>query len=98
MYDENGIYRPVELHESIGTRFKELFGIFQVHSAMLKLYDSEFSNIMIVRCKLKYLDFFLASLVLSDPSVTVVSMSGTLKRLRKNVSKMGFRNIKNIRC
>ena len=97
MYDASGIYRPVQLHERIGIRFKELFGNFQLQSAMLKLYDSEFGNIMIVRCKLKYLDCFLVSLVLSEPSLTVVSISGTLKKLRKNVSKMGFRNIKNIR-
>jgi len=34
---------------------------------------------------------------LSEPFLTVVSISGTLKKLRKNVAKMGFRNIKNIR-
>jgi len=97
MYDESAIYQPFQLHERIGIRFKELFGIFQMQSAMLKLYDSEFGNIMIVRCKLKYLDYFLVSLVFSEPSLTVVSISGTLKKLRKNVSKIGFRNIKNIR-
>jgi RNase P/RNase MRP subunit POP5 len=97
MYDESGIFRPFQLHERIGIRYKELFGIFQMQSAMLKMYDSEFGNIMIVRCKLKYLDYFLVSVVLSEPSLTVVSISGTLKRLRKNVSKLDFRNIKNIR-
>ena len=68
-----------------------------MQSATLRLYDSEFGNIMIVRCKLKYLDCFLVSLVLSEPPLTVISISGTLKKLRKNVSKMDFRNIKNIR-
>ena len=97
MYDENSIYRPFQLHEKIGIRFKELFGVFQMQSALLKLYDSEFGNVMIVGCKLKYLDYFLVSLVLGEPSLTVVSISGTLKRLRKNVSKMDFRNIKNNR-
>ena len=97
MYDESGTYRPFQLHERIGIRFKELFGIFQMQSAILKLYDSDFGNIMIVRCKLKYLDYLLVSLVLSEPSLTVVSISGTLKKLKKNLSKMGCRNIKNIR-
>lgn len=97
MYDESGTYRPFQLHERIGVRFKELFGIFQMQSAILKLYDSDFGNIMIVRCKLKYLDYFLVSLVLSEPSLTVVSISGTLKKIKKNLSKMGCRNIKNIR-
>jgi hypothetical protein len=62
---------------------------------MLKLYDSEFGNIMIVGCKLKYLDYFLVSLTLTQPALTVISLSGTLKKLRKNVSRLGVRNIKN---
>ncbi len=97
MYDDNAKNRPFQLNEKIGIRFKELFGVFQMQSAMLKIYDSDFGNIMIMGCKLKYLDYFLVSLVLGEPSLTVVSISGTLKKLRKNVSKMGFRNIKNNR-
>ena len=97
MYDEDSIYRPFQLHEKIGIRFKELFGTFQMQSAVLKLYDSEFRNILIIGCKLKYLDYFLVSLVFGEPSLTVVSVSGTLKRLRMNVTRMGFRNIKNNR-
>ncbi len=97
MYDDNAKDRPFQLNEKIGIRFKELFGVFQMQSAMLKIYDSDFRNIMIMGCKLKYLDYFLVSLVLGEPSLTVVSISGTLKKLRKNVSKMGFRNIKNNR-
>ncbi len=97
MYDDNAKNRPFQLNEKIGIRFKELFGVFQMQSAMLKIYDSDFRNIMIMGCKLKYLDYFLVSLVLGEPSLTVVSISGTLKKLRKNVSKMGFRNIKNNR-
>ncbi|MGE5683800.1 MAG: hypothetical protein ACM3ZS_01505 [Nitrososphaerota archaeon] len=97
MFDDNAKDRPFQLNEKIGIRFKELFGVFQMQSAMLKIYDSDFGNIMIMGCKLKYLDYFLVSLVLGEPSLTVVSISGTLKKLRKNVSKMGFRNIKNNR-
>ncbi len=97
MYDDNAEDRPFHLNEMIGIRFKELFGVFQMQSAMLKIYDSDFGNIMIMGCKLAYLDYFLVSLVLGEPSLTVVSISGTLKKLRKNVSKMGFRNIKNNR-
>lgn len=95
MYDDNAKDRPFQLNEKIGIRFKELFGVFQMQSAMFKIYDSDFGNIMIMGCKLKYLDYFLVSLVLGEPSLTVISISGTLKKLRKNVSKMGFRNIKN---
>ena len=95
MYDDNVLYLPFQIHEKIVVRFKELFGIFQSELAMLKLYDSEFRNIMIVGCKLKYLDYFLVSLTLTQPPLTVISLSGTLKKLRKNVSRLGVRNIKN---
>lgn len=95
MYDENSLYRSFQIHEKIVIRFKELFGFFQSELAMLKLYDSEFGNIMIVGCKLKYLDYFLVSLTMTQPALTVVSVSGTLKKLRKNVSRLGLRNIKN---
>lgn len=61
---------------------------------MLKLYDSKFGNILFVGCKLKYLDYFLISLSLTQPSFTVVSLSGTIKKLRKNVSSLDIRNIK----
>ena len=98
MYDENGLYRPFQIHEKIVIRFRELFGIFQSELAMLKFYDSEFENIIIVGCKLKYLDYFLVSLTLTQPAVTAVGLSGTLKKLRKNVSRLGIRNIKNNPC
>jgi RNase P/RNase MRP subunit POP5 len=95
MYDENSIFRPIQLHEKIVRRFKELFGILHAELAMLKLYDSEFGNILFIGCKLKYLDYLLVSLSMTQPSLTVVSLSGTLKKMRKNVAKLNFRNIKN---
>ena len=95
MFNEGGEYRPFQLIEKIRVRFKELFGIFQLQSATLKLYDSELGNIMIVGCKLAYIDYFLVSVILCEPSLTTVFISGTLKRLRRNVSKTDFRNIKN---
>ena len=52
------VYTDLFRYMKIVVRFKELFGIFQSELAMLKLYDSEFGNIMIVGCKLKYLDYF----------------------------------------
>jgi RNase P/RNase MRP subunit POP5 len=95
MFNDDGEYRPFQLIEKIRIRFKELFGIFQLQSATLKLYDSELGNIMIVGCKLPYIDYFLVSVVLCEPSLTVLCISGTLKRLRRNVSKTDYRNIKN---
>ena len=96
IFDENNVYRHFQLHEKIVERFKELFGVIHYELAMLKLYDSEIGNILFVGCKLKYLDYFLVSLSLTQPSFTVVSLSGTIKKLRKNVSRLGVRNIKNI--
>lgn len=95
MYDENGLYRPFQLHEKIVERFKELFGVIHSELAMLKLYDSQVGNILFVGCKLKYLDYLLVSLSMTQPSFIVVSLSGTLKKLRKNISTLDIRNIKN---
>ena len=94
IFDENNVYRHFQLHEKIVERFKELFGVIHYELAMLNLYDSEFGNILFVGCKLKYLDYFLVSLSLTQPSFTVVSLSGTIKKLRKNVSSLDIRNIK----
>ena len=94
IYEENYVYRHLQLHEKIVERFKELFGVIHYELAMLKLYDSEFGNILFVGCKLKYLDYFLVSLSLTQPSLTVISLSGTIKKLRKNVSSLDIRNIK----
>ena len=95
MYDENSLYRPFQLHQKIVERFEDLFGVIHSELAMLKLYDSEIGNILFVGCKLKYLDYLLVSLSMTQPSFTVVSLSGTLKKLRKNVSRLDIRNIKN---
>jgi RNase P/RNase MRP subunit POP5 len=94
MYDENSIYRSSQLHEKIVERFKELFGVINSELATLKLYDSEFRNILFLRCELKYLDYLLVSLSMTQPSFTVVSLSGTIKKLRKNVSRLDIRNLK----
>jgi len=94
IYEENYVYRHFQLHEKIVERFKELFGVIHYELAMLKLYDSGFGSILFVGCKLKYLDYFLVSLSLTQPSLTVVSLSGTIKKLRKNVSSLDIRNIK----
>jgi hypothetical protein len=95
MYDENSLYRPLQLHEKIIERFKELFGVIHSELATLKIYDSEIRNILFIGCKLKYLDYLLVSLSMTQPSSTVISLSGTLKKLRKNVSGLDIRNIKN---
>jgi hypothetical protein len=40
-YAEPHLYKPVQLHEIIVRRFKELFGVLYCELAMLRLYDSE---------------------------------------------------------
>jgi hypothetical protein len=63
---------------------------------MLRLYDSEFGNTLLIGCKLKYLDYFLFSLSMTQPPVIVLSLSGTLKKLRKNVSALNSERLKTI--
>ena len=96
LYSETHSYKPVQLHEIIVRRFKELFGVLHCELAMLRLYDSQFGNTLFIGCRLKYLDNFLLSLSMTQPPVTVVSLSGTLKKLRKNVSTLNLETLKTI--
>jgi len=96
LYDETHLYKPFQLHEIMVKRFKELFGVIHCELAMLRLYDSEFGNILFIGCKLKYLDNFLFSLSMTQPPVVVISLSGTLKKLRKNVSALNLETLKTI--
>lgn len=96
LYSETQLYKPVQLHEIIVRRFKELFGVLHCELAMLRLYDSEFGNTLLIGCKLKYLDNFLFSLSMTQPPVIVISLSGTLKKLRKNVSTLNLETLKTI--
>jgi len=96
LYSEPHLYKPVQLHEIIVRRFKELFGVLHCELAMLRLYDSKFGNTLFIGCKLKYLDNFLFSLSMTQPPVTVISLSGTLKKLRKNVSTLNLETLKTI--
>jgi RNase P/RNase MRP subunit POP5 len=95
-YSETQSYKPFQLHEIIVKRFKELFGVLHCELAMLRLYDSEFGNTLLIGCKLKYLDYFLFSLSMTQPPVIVLSLSGTLKKLRKNVSALNLETLKTI--
>ena len=96
LHSETHSYKPVQLHEIIVRRFKELFGVLHCELAMLRLYDSKFGNTLFIGCKLKYLDNFLFSLSMTQPPVTVISLSGTLKKLRKSVSTLNLETLKTI--
>ena len=96
LYSDTHLYKPVQLHEIILRRFKELFGVLHCEFAMLRLYDSKFGNTLFIGCKLKYLDNFLFSLSMTQPPVIVLSLSGTLKKLRKNVSALNLETLKTI--
>lgn len=95
-YSETSIYKPIQLHEIIVRRFRELFGVLHCELAILRLYDSEFGNTLLIACKLKYIDNFLVSLSMTQPPVIVISISGTLKKLRKNVSTLNLETLKTI--
>lgn len=96
LYSETHLYNPVQLHEIIVRRFNELFGVLQCELAMLRPYDSKFGNTLLIGCKLKYLDDLIFSLSMTQPPVVVISLSGTLKKLRKNVSTLNLETLKTI--
>jgi len=96
LYSETQLYKPFQLHEIIVKRFKELFGVLHCELAMLRLYDSEFGNTLLIRCKLKYLDNFLFALSMTQPPLIVIGLSGTLKKLRAHVLGLNLETLKTI--
>src|ERR1041384_589098 len=95
-YSETYSYKSFQLHEIIVKRFKELFGVLHCELAMLRLYDSEFGNTLLIRCKLKYLDNFLFALSMTQPPLIVIGLSGTLKKLRAHVLGLNLETLKTI--
>ncbi len=96
LYSETQLYKPFQLHEIIVKRFKELFGVLHCELAMIRLYDSEFGNTLLIGCKLKYLDNFLFALSMTQPPIIVIGLSGTLKKLRKRVLGLNLETLKTI--
>ena len=71
----------------IKKRNSELFGHIATEILSIRLIQSEGTDLIIIRCKLEGLDNILSTIALSYPPLTTLDMSGTLKRLRKRLSK-----------
>jgi RNase P/RNase MRP subunit POP5 len=76
-----------EIINLIKKRNSELFGHIATEKSDIRLIRSEETNIVIISCKLECLDNTLSSITFSYPPLTTLDMSGTLKRLRKRLSK-----------
>jgi RNase P/RNase MRP subunit POP5 len=71
----------------IKKRNSELFGHVATEKSSIRLIQSKGTNLVIIRCKLEGLDNILSTIALSYPPLTTLDMSGTLKRLRKRLSR-----------
>ena len=71
----------------IKKRNSELFGHIATEKSSIRLIRSEGINIIIIRCKLESLKNILSTIALTNPPLTTLVISGTLKRLRKRLPK-----------
>lgn len=71
----------------IKKRNSELFGHIATEKSSIRLIRSEGINIIIIRCKLESLKNILSTIALTNPPLTTLAISGTLKRLRKRLPK-----------
>ena len=78
----------IELLNIIKHRYIELFGSLGMELTSIFLYNSNYNQVLIINCNLKYLNNILTSICMVQPPVTTISMSGTLKKLRNNIKEI----------
>jgi RNase P/RNase MRP subunit POP5 len=83
----SGLNNGIEIVNIIKKRNSELFGHIATEKLSIKMIQPEGANLIIIRCKLEGLDNILSTIALSYPPLITLDMSGTLKRLRKRLSK-----------
>ena len=77
----------IEIVDLIKKRNSELFGHIATERSSIRFIQSQGANLIIISCKLKGLDNILSTIALSYPPLITLDMSGTLKRLRKRLSR-----------
>ena len=83
------LYEPnksqTQVMRDIQGRFMELFGCLATELAYLRVYNSKQNGILILSCDLEYLERILFTIAMMDQSMTVVMMSGTIRKLRERL-------------
>ena len=83
MYDPNTSQTQVK--GDIQGRFMELFGSIATELAYLRAYHSKQNGILILSCDLEYLERILFTIAMMEQPMTVVMMSGTIRKLRERL-------------
>lgn len=83
MYDPNTSQTQVKGY--IQGRFMELFGSIATELAYLRAYHSIQNGILIMSCDLEYLERILFTIAMMEQPMTVVMMSGTIRKLRERL-------------
>lgn len=66
----------------ISKRSSELFGQIATQKANIRFIDIDEKEIIILSCKLEMLGTMLSTIVLTQPPIVMLRISGTLKALR----------------
>jgi RNase P/RNase MRP subunit POP5 len=69
--------------ESIGKRSSELFGQIATEKANIRFICIDEKQIITLSCKLEMLGLLLSTIVLMQPPMLLLRISGTLKALRR---------------
>ena len=81
-------YEQRKLVEAISKRSSELFGQIATEKAKIRFIDiDEKDIIVIISCKLEMLGTMLSTIVLMQPPIVVLRISGTLKALRTRMGR-----------
>jgi len=81
-------YDQRKLVEAISKRSSELFGHIATEKAKIRFIDiDEKEVIVIISCKLEMLGTMLSTIVLMQPPIVVLRISGTLKALRTRIER-----------
>lgn len=78
----------IEIFNILKHRYVELFGSLSIELTSIFLFNSNHNKVLIISCNLKYLNNILTSISMVRPPITTISMSGTMKKLRKNIREI----------
>ena len=76
---------PQNFFDEFSARFIELFGVVEYFNSFCRLVKSRdpINNVFLIKCKLDSLSNTLVSLYLVNHELIVVSISGTLRQVKK---------------
>jgi RNase P/RNase MRP subunit POP5 len=81
-------YDRRKIVEAISTRSSELFGQIATEKARIRFIGIDDKDvIIIISCRLELLGSMLSTIVLMQPPIVLLSISGTLKALRTRMER-----------